>query len=255
MIDNKDGFGIIIKGEHRDIAERVFPTKETLSKPIPRGKHPVEHYMHEYKHQTGGRPPQSKEQAIAIGLSVTRDRDRKRKQHQQHKFGVKKAVVAPGQPASADRDKASDPQGISHIWRPAPRSKLNRMRLWDHNHGKWVYRDRTNEDDVVWSVPPGATPASRAPSVQKVSKPAKEDVEAVKEREALTKEPEQQMVRRTSVALGRVLKEQKKEKEAEQKKKLEQEKQDRQKKSGKIVEGKTKPLKQVDDKKKKRMEE
>jgi len=53
----------------------IFPEKEDLSKPVPEGKE-VEHYVHKFKHgeplTTTGKPPESKEQAIAIGMSEAR---------------------------------------------------------------------------------------------------------------------------------------------------------------------------------------
>jgi hypothetical protein len=53
----------------------IFPEKEDLSKPVPKGKE-VEHYVHKFKHgeplSTTGKPPESREQAIAIGMSEAR---------------------------------------------------------------------------------------------------------------------------------------------------------------------------------------
>ena len=53
----------------------IFPEKEDLSKPVPKGKE-VEHYVSKWKHgeplSTTGKPPESKEQAIAIGMSEAR---------------------------------------------------------------------------------------------------------------------------------------------------------------------------------------
>lgn len=69
------GFGVEVL-DKADLAEKVFPNKETVSKPVTPG-HEVEHYSHKWKHgeplSTTGKPPVSHRQAIAIGLSVARE--------------------------------------------------------------------------------------------------------------------------------------------------------------------------------------
>lgn len=57
--------------------------KGSIDMPIPKGQSPVEHYLHKFKHglplSTTDKPPESREQAIAIGLSEEREKNRKRK--------------------------------------------------------------------------------------------------------------------------------------------------------------------------------
>jgi len=64
---------ILRKARAETLAEKVYPNKETVSKPVKPGDE-VRHYMHKFKHgeplSTTGEPPESREQAIAIGLSV-----------------------------------------------------------------------------------------------------------------------------------------------------------------------------------------
>lgn len=67
----KKGFGIEVV-DKADLADKVFPNKETVSKPVKPGDE-VHHYLHRYKHgiplSSTGKPPVSRQQAIAIGLS------------------------------------------------------------------------------------------------------------------------------------------------------------------------------------------
>lgn len=211
------GFGVLIKGGSKkgDLADQILPTKETLSKPIPKGKDPVEHYMHEFKHQIGDNPPGSKKQAIAIGLSVEKEGGKRKKKGE----STKKAMVAPG----VDEDS-------TRKWRPAPKSKLNRMRKWDRKHGKWVYRERTAEDDAMWGVPPGAEPSLPAPKKepagddriqpQKKIEPAVTDEHKEKQESAL--DFAQQKMKESSNKLQDLLQEKQeaREKLAEKRKKL-----------------------------------
>lgn len=192
MMSTRDsGFGIIIKGQ--DLSEKVFPHKETLSKPIPKGKNPVEHYAHEYKHQIGKKPPKSLDQAIAIGLSV----ERKKKQD-----SASKGILTP------------TPMDVSsQQWRPAPRSKLNRMRIWDRKHGKWVYRERQPEDDAVWGVPPGAAPAqpkkrqAEPPTEETMVTPAEQLIPPSDTAQDSIRKLQDSLMRRTRVSLEKLLRE------------------------------------------------
>ena len=69
------GFSIevVSKGS---LADKIFPKKETVSKPVKPGTE-VEEMMHKWKHEhplsSTGEPPQSKEQAVAIGMSMQRE--------------------------------------------------------------------------------------------------------------------------------------------------------------------------------------
>ena len=60
-----------VSAEGKTLADKVFPKKETVSKPVD-PKNAVEHYMHKFKHGVplaDGRQIESREQAIAIGMS------------------------------------------------------------------------------------------------------------------------------------------------------------------------------------------
>jgi len=209
------GFGVIIKGGkkerqesgHRNVADRVFPTKETLSKPSYKHEESEGSCMHGPKHHGGGGMSKPKGHGFAISIAVGPVPDKKKKKQEE----TKKALLAPGEQV-----------GSSTTWRPAPRSKLNRMRLWNRKYGKWVYRDRTSEDDTVWGTPAGGVASPPPPKKQEkelsplqVTASAPRPVKEEKKPEQESGEVEQQMVRQTSSKLDKLLKEKKEEKDKE----------------------------------------
>jgi hypothetical protein len=147
------GSRLLKKGEVETLADKVYPEKETVSKPVPPGEE-VSHYMKKYKagrkSKHGGKlstgsKVKSQKQAVAIGLSVARERGADVPKSSKVKKGScivpgvglmkgditafenlrKKLVTAPK--ASEGAGKKTDVFGK---WEPIPHGTHGGMRKW-----------------------------------------------------------------------------------------------------------------------------